>query len=161
MLCTEPPIDSGVPHGIDSRHRARRGIQRFLFGSRRHCDGASIQNYDGPMVLAMRGLCAARRESPWIRFPPQFGTLVITPRDEGLQGHEEHIFLDGLPVLSSSTSEISTRASTPREHAQYALRGDRIGEADHPGLVMEALVRAFPVVKDVVLLGDPGCALCR
>ena len=33
-------------------------------------------------------------------------------------------------------------ASTPREHAQHGLREDRLGEADHPGPVMEALVRA-------------------
>ena len=29
--------------------------------------------------LAMRGLCAARRVSPWIRFSTQLGTLVIMP----------------------------------------------------------------------------------
>ena len=65
-------------------------------------------------LLAMRGLCAARRVSPRMRFASQIGTLVILPEEDG--------------------SEMSTMASTLREHAQYGLRGDRIGEADHPRL---------------------------
>ena len=53
------------------------------------------------------------------------------PGDEELQDHEEDVFLDGLPPLSSNSSEASTIASTPR--ARFGLRGDRIGEADHLG----------------------------
>ena len=83
------------------------------------------------------------------------------PGDEEVQGYDEDVFLDGVPQLSSNTSEISTMASTPREHAQYGLRGDRIGETDHLGPAMEAPVRAFFVARDVVLLGDIGVhSLC-
>ena len=91
-------------------------------------------------LLAMRGLCAARRVSPSIRFATQFGTRGIMPGDGGLQDREEEdVFLDGLPPLSSRTSQASKTASTPREHAQYGYgsRGDRIGEADDPGPEME------------------------
>ena len=83
-----------------------------------------------------------------MRVAAQIGTLII-PLDEELQGHDENVFFDGLPSLSSCTSETSTMASTPREHAQYGLRADRIGEADHPGLVMEAPVWACSVARDV------------
>ena len=86
-------------------------------------------------LLAMRGLCAAWRVSPWIRFATQLWTLVIMPGDEELQVPEEDVFLDGMLPLQSFTSEISTVDSTPREHAQYALRGDRIGETHQPWLV--------------------------
>ena len=67
----------------------------------------------------------ARCESPWIRFAVPFGTLFVMPGDDGLQGLEEDVFLDGLLPLSSCTSEMSTVASTPRERAQYGLRGDK------------------------------------
>ena len=93
----------------------------------------------------MRGLCAARRVSPWMRFATQIGTLVIMAGDEGLQGHEEDVFLDRLLPLSSSTSELSMVVSTLREHAEYGLPGDRLGDAEHPGSVMEAVVRVFLV----------------
>ena len=53
--------------------------------------------------------------------------------DEGPEGQAENEFLQGLPPLSSSTSEASTIASTPRHHARCGLRGDRVGEAAHPG----------------------------
>ena len=43
-----------------------------------------------------------------------------------------------------------TTASTPREHVQHGLRGD------HPGLVMEAPVRAFSGAEEVVFSGDVG-----
>ena len=91
--------------------------------------------------LALRTI--ARCESPSIRFAAQFGTLAIMPGDDGLQGHEEDVFLDGLPPLSSCTSGIPTIASTPRELAQYGLCWDRIGEADQPGSVMEILCGRF------------------
>ena len=51
----------------------------------------------------------------------------------------EDVFLDGLLPLSSTTSETPATASTPRERAQHGLRGDRIGEADHPGPMMESV----------------------
>ena len=97
--------------------------------------------------LALRTI--ARCESPWIRFAAQLGTLVIMPGDDGLQGHEEDVVLDGVPPLPSCTSKISTTASTPREYAQYGVRGDRTGEV-RPGPVMEALVRAFLVAHTVL-----------
>ena len=71
-----------IPHGADSQ---QEGFRRFSLGHG---------------LLAMRGLCVPRRVSPWIRFAAQFGILVIMPRDEGLQGDEEDVFLDGLPPLS-------------------------------------------------------------
>ena len=46
-------------------------------------------------------------------------------------------FKVGCTLLSSSSSKASAIASTPREHARYGLREDRIDEADHPGLEME------------------------
>ena len=81
-------------------------------------------------LFAMRVLCAARRVSPWIGI-----------------GREEGVFSDRLPPLSSSTSEISTTSSTPREHAQYGLRGDRVGEAEDPGPMMRRLFGHFSAQK--------------
>ena len=107
-------------------------------------------------LLVMREHCDARRVSPWIRFAAQFGTPVITPGDEGLQGHEEDVFLDRLPPLSSSTAEITAAASKPREHAQHGLRGVRIGEAEHPGPETGTHSRASSVAKNEVKLGDVG-----
>ena len=46
-------------------------------------------------------------------------------------------FKVGCTLLSSSSSKASAIASTPREHARYGLREDRIDEADHPGPEME------------------------
>ena len=61
--------------------------------------------------------------NPWNLFATQFGTFVIMPGDEGPEDHAENEFLQGLSPLSSSTSEASTIASTPRDHARYDLRG--------------------------------------
>ena len=104
--------------------------------------------------LALR--TTARCESRWIRFLAQFGTLFITLGNDGLQGHEEDVFLNGLPPLLSWTSEKTTVVSTPREHAQHGLRGNRVGEADQLGPVMEARVRAFTGAEEVVFSSDVG-----
>ena len=58
------------------------------------------------------------------------------------------MYLDRLPPLSPSTSEISTISLTPREHAQFGLRGDRVGEAEHPGPMTGAPVWAFLVANN-------------
>ena len=49
------------------------------------------------------------------------------------EDHEEDVFLDGLPLFSSSSSGASTIALTPRKHARYGLRGDGIVKADQLG----------------------------
>ena len=97
-------------------------------------------------ILSMRGLCASRR----IRFATQFGKPVVMPRDEGLQGEEENVFLDRLPVLSSITSRIATITSTLRHRAQHGLRGDRVGEAEHPGPMVGARVRSLSADAEMV-----------
>ena len=114
----------------------------------------AFKNYDGPRALGDEGLCATRRVSPWIRVATQFEISVVMPGHEGLSGHEEDVFLDPLPPLSSSTSEISVVVSPAREHAQYGLRRDRIGDAEHPGPMMGALAGAFFV--ETVLVGCRG-----
>ena len=91
-------------------------------------------------LLAMREHCAARRVNPRMRFATQIGTLVIMPRDEGLQCHEEDVFLDGLPPLSSSTSQISSMA---RKCAKKVCVETESAKQTTPGLVREALVCAF------------------
>ena len=72
----------------------------------------------------------------------------LSCQETGLQGYEEYVFVNGLPPLPSCTSDIPAIASTPREHTQCGLRGDRVGEADQPGRVMEASVRAFSGAKE-------------
>ena len=61
------------------------------------------------------------------------GPALSCQGTRGCRNHEEDVFLDGLFPLPPSSSEASKVASAPREHAQYGLRDDRIGEADHPG----------------------------
>ena len=43
-----------------------------------------------------------------------------------------------------------------RRDNMHNVHGDSIGEAAHPGPVVEASVRACLVAEDVVLLGDMG-----
>ena len=107
----------------------------------------------------MRGLCAARRVSPWMHFATQTGTLVIMPGDKELQGHEEEVFLDGLPPLRSSTSEISMMASTPREHAQYDPLGGPKGSSTHVNCLFAVNEAVVNVGKDDLVAGirDCGC----
>ena len=57
-------------------------------------------------------------------------------------------------LCKGRTSQISTTSSTPREDAQFGLRGDQDGESEHPGPIMEALIRALLDANNVVLLGD-------
>ena len=76
----------------------------------------------------------------------QFGTLVVVPKVV-----KKTFFWDGLPPLSSCTSGISKVAWTPRKHG---LHGDRIGEAEKPGPVMEAPVRAFSGAVEMVSLQE-------
>ena len=72
-----------------------------------------------------------------MRFGTKIGTVVIMRGYKGLQGHEEDVFY----------------LRCHQVHLRFhCLRGDRIGEADHPAPVMEALVRAFSVAWNVVLL---------
>ena len=101
---------------------ARDPLRSFSLGIEgiRMAQAVKVMMDGGLLVLA--GLCAARRVNPWILFATQFGTLVIMPGHDGQEDHAENEFLQGLPPLSSSTSEASRRTSTPRDHARYGLR---------------------------------------
>ena len=97
-------------------------------------------------LLAMMGLCAARRVSTWIRFATQFGTPVVIPGDEGFQGREEDVFLDRLPPLSSSTSA----------YQRFLRRRENMHNMDCVGTELAdggALIRA---AGNVVSSGDMG-----
>ena len=94
----------------------------------------------------------------------------IKPGDDRRQDHEEDEFLDGLLPSSSTSSDASTIASTSRELAQHGLRGDRIGEADHPGPKMEyecdcraawlnALTKRTNLADDALLCIEPVFSL--
>ena len=140
-LGTEPLRDSG------SRHRARGRVQTFLCGSRRHRDGASIQSYDGSWALGDgRALWCSTCEPT-----DPFCFSVRDHADEGLQGHEEDVLLDG---------EISTTASTPRELALFGLRGARIGRPSWPEMEGVRDGRAAwlaDLPKSTIVGGSPPC----
>ena len=93
-----------------------RGSEVFV-GSRRQCEGERVQNCDGPRPLGDAGALCCSTCEPVDPFCCSVRDIVVMPEDEGLQGHEDDVFLDRLPPLSSSTSYKRTTASTPREHA--------------------------------------------
>ena len=66
--------------------------------------------------------------------------------------------MQGLPLLSSSSSETSALASTPRDHARCGLRGERLGEADHPGPEMERMLGRVDVRGVIADAGADGPA---
>ena len=93
------------------------GFRGFSFGTGDTLMAAAFKIMMDQGLLAMVGHCAARRVSPWI---PCSGHLLSCQGTRGLQGHEEDVFLDGLPPLSLSRSEISTIALTPRVRTESA-----------------------------------------
>ena len=96
--------------------------------------------------LILVGHFAARRVNPWIRLATQYGTLAVTLADEDPEG-----LCTGLPLLSPSSSDTSTLASTPRDRAWYGLRGERLGEADRLGPEMEARLGVCRGTKGLVI----------
>ena len=55
-------------------------------------------------LLTLAGPSAARRVNPWTRFPTHHRTLVVMLGDEDPEVPAENEFLQGLPLLSSSSS---------------------------------------------------------
>ena len=98
------------------------GFRGFSLGT-----GESAQAFK---VMMDQGLLAMRERSVLLGVRGRGSILLLSSghslscQGTRVQGHEEDVFLDGLPPLSSSTSEIPTMVSTPPERAQCGLRGD-------------------------------------
>ena len=123
LTCKMPPADEAGFAG---------GFRNFSLGIGDNRDGSGVQGYDGPGILGGGWNLSCSTGQP-VLFASQFGTPLIMPGDEGPQDHGESEFFQVLLPLSSSTSEASSITSAPRDHARHGLRGDRIGEAAHPG----------------------------
>ena len=98
--------------------------------------------------IAMRTI--ARCESPWIRFAAQFGTSVVMPGDEVLQGRDEDVSWDGLRPLSSCTPEVQRQLRRRENMRKMVCVGTESAKQTRPELVMEALLRAFSGAREMV-----------
>ena len=111
---------SYLPDASSGRDAVRGHLPELLAGNRRQQEALKIVMDQG--LVALAGLCQ------WT----QFATFVNMLGGESPEDQQENELLQGLPPLSSSSSEASALASALRDHARYGLRGDRIVKASTP-----------------------------
>ena len=85
------PQRTGNPEIPATRMESMAGA--FLFGSRRHDEGASIQNFDGPRALGDEGALCCSACEPVDPFCYSVRDTRCHARGRGVQGHEEDAFL--------------------------------------------------------------------